>query len=240
MISFIVPAHNEEAWIAATVKALALAARVAGEPHEILVVDDASTDRTATIAGECGARVIRVGHRHIAAARNAGARAARGELLVFVDADTLVSGAAVLAVLGAVRAGAIGGGCLVRFDEPLPRWARIAQPVFAQLMRTGLLAAGCFLFCTRDAFHAVGGFDERRYAAEEVALSLALKGHGPFSVVEEWVVTSGRKLRAYSGREILILFANLLRRGARSVESREGLELWYGPRREDPAAGKRA
>src|SRR5688572_21460895 len=95
MISFIIPAYNEELLLGRTLRALDDAARGLGEPFEIIVVDDASTDRTADVAREHGARVVSVNRRQIAATRNAGAREASGELLFFIDADTVVTAAAV-------------------------------------------------------------------------------------------------------------------------------------------------
>jgi glycosyltransferase involved in cell wall biosynthesis len=70
MISFIVPAHNEERWIGKCLGSIRTTMEKPGEPHEVVVVDDSSTDSTAQIAGQMGARVIRVEHRHISAARN--------------------------------------------------------------------------------------------------------------------------------------------------------------------------
>src|ERR1043166_1380819 len=110
MISFIVPAHNEEAWVGRCVSAIRNAAESLNEPHEIVVVDDASTDTTASIARQQGAQVVRVEHRHIAATRNAGARQAHGDILCFVDADTLVNAPAIESALRGIRAGAVGGG----------------------------------------------------------------------------------------------------------------------------------
>ena len=91
MISFIVPAYNEEAVLGGTLDHIHAAARTLDEPYEIVVADDASTDRTAEIAREHGAQVVSVHNRQIAATRNAGARAAQGEYLIFVDADTPVT-----------------------------------------------------------------------------------------------------------------------------------------------------
>ena len=91
MISFIVPAHNEEAWVGRCVSAIRNGAESLGEPHEIIVVDDASSDATASIARQQGAQVVRVEHRQIAATRNTGARQAHGDILFFVDADTLAN-----------------------------------------------------------------------------------------------------------------------------------------------------
>ena len=98
------------------------------------------------------------------------------------------------------------------------------------------LASGCFLFCTRAAFEAVGGFDETLFGAEEAAMSRALHGQGRFVVLRRRVTTSGRKLRAYSGREILGLLARLVLAGPKSVRTREGWDVWYGERRRDPDA----
>src|SRR6266487_2233807 len=88
MISFIVPAYNEELELSSTIAALHAAVSDAGQAYEIVVVDDASTDATAKVATAAGARVISINRRQIAAARNAGACAARAAYLFFVDADT--------------------------------------------------------------------------------------------------------------------------------------------------------
>src|SRR5262245_10787235 len=114
MISFIIPAYNEEFLLDQTLRAVNDAAGALGGRFEVMVADDASTDRTASIALEHGARVVPGGHRQIAATRNAGARAASGEMLLFVDADTTVNAAAVRAAIGAMRKGAVGGGCAFR------------------------------------------------------------------------------------------------------------------------------
>ena len=91
MISFIVPAYNEEHELSNTLTAIREAASGTTQPYEIIVVDDASTDATPQIASAAGAKVIPINRRQIAAARNAGARAAQGEYLFFVDADTRIN-----------------------------------------------------------------------------------------------------------------------------------------------------
>jgi glycosyltransferase involved in cell wall biosynthesis len=234
MISFIIPAYNEEALLGRTLTALNAAAPALDEPFEIVVVDDASTDRTAAIARQHGAQVVFVAHRQIAATRNAGARAARGEMLIFVDADTVVNAGVVAAAVRAMRQGAVGGGCTLRFDGRLPFYGRIIAGVVVPLYRAVGLASGCFLFCTREAFDAAGGFDEKLFAAEEAALSRALGRQGRFVILREHVTTSGRKLRAHSAREVLGLFARFALTGSWAIKRREGLEIWYGERRLDP------
>jgi glycosyltransferase involved in cell wall biosynthesis len=234
MISFIVPAYNEERLLGATLDALHAAGRAVGEPYEVVVVDDASTDRTAIIARRHGAVLVSVAHRQIAATRNSGARKATGDWFIFVDADTIVTEAVVRSAVEALRGGAAGGGAAVEFDGAVPLYARLLMPVLVWSFRTAGLAAGCFLFCTRNAFIAVGGFDEAFYGAEELVMSQALKRHGKFVVLRQAVTTSGRKLRTHSVREMLAVLARLALRGPGAVKQRQGMDLWYAERREDP------
>ena len=97
----------------------------------------------------------------------------------------------------------------MRFEGRLPRYARAVLPLFIQLYQLVGLAAGCFLFCTRRAFEATGGFDERLFAAEEAAMSRALKRQGRFVILRQFVTTSGRKLRTYSLRELASVFGRV-------------------------------
>jgi len=234
LVSFIIPAYNEERVLGRTLEALTRASRGLTERAEVIVVDDGSTDRTAEIARAHGARVVSVQHRKISATRNAGAREARGQWLVFVDADTLVTECLIRSTMTTLHSGAVGGGCAVRFDGRLPRYARALTAIFVPLYGALRLAAGCFLFCTRAAFEDVGGFDERLFAAEEVALSVALRRRGRFVILREHVMTSARKLRTHSWREVLGTLLRLAVRGPRAMREREALELWYGQRRADP------
>ncbi len=233
MISFVIPAHNEEGLIGATVRAL----KKCGTEHEIIVTDDSSTDRTGEVAEREGARVVRIESRHIAAARNAGANVAKGEMLVFVDADTMVPAAAVREAVLEIEAGAVGGGAGVRFDGWVPWYARVMLGALVWLFGVLKLSGGCFVFCRRDAFDAAGGWDEKFYVGEEIHFCRALKRHGKFVVIRERVVTSGRKLRTYSAREVLGTMLRLGLQGMNGGKSRKGTEMWYGERRVD--VGKR-
>jgi glycosyltransferase involved in cell wall biosynthesis len=234
VISFIIPAYNEERLLGATLSAVHAAAEQLSQPYEVIVVDDGSTDGTAAIARSAGATLVSVQYRQIARTRNAGARAATGDTLIFVDADTLIDAATVTASLEALRCGAVGGGATLRLDGQLPWHGWLALWLVRASMRVGRFAAGCYLFCTRAAFEAAGGFDETLFATEEIALSRALQRHGRVVIVRESVVSSGRKLRTFSGWELLRLYAALLRSGPRILRSRDQLELWYGQRRTDP------
>ncbi len=237
MFSFVIPAHNEEALIGRTLAALHASARPLGEPYEVLVADDASTDRTGKIARAHGAQVVAVNRRQIAAARNAGARAAAGDRFVFVDADTVVTEPVLRAALRALRRGAAGGGCSVRFDGRVPPYAAVMERVMPLVFHALGVAPGCFLFCTRRAYFAACGFDETLYCAEEIAFVRRLRRQGRVVLLRESVITSGRKVRAYSALDLLRFVARLARDGPQSIRRREGLEVWYGPRPADTTAG---
>lgn len=230
-VSIIVPAHNEEKLLGATLRTLGAAAAATGEPYEIIVVDDGSTDRTAEVAREQGARVVAVNVRHIAAARNAGAREARGQLFVFVDADTLVPATVLRQAVGAWRDGAVGGGAMVVFDEGTTWWAVAMISVISWFMRSVRWAAGCFVFARRDAFERVRGFDERFYASEEIHFSRAIKKHGRFVILTDAVTTSARKADRFTLPQMVWQTVKLIRPG--STKSRARLEFWYGKREDE-------
>ena len=230
--SFIVPAHDEAALIGGTLAALQAAANDLQLDHEIIVVDDASTDATAAIAREAGARVLQVDHRHIAATRNAGASVANGDRLVFVDADTWVDVTVLAAAVTAMDGGAIGGGCAVRLHGNARPVEKLFAALVMRMFRLTRIAPGCFVFCTRTAFDTAGGFDESLYAAEDVALSRTLARQGRFVILRESVSTSDRKLRTFSVAEHLRLVLQVAFRGRGALRSREHLGLWYDKRRD--------
>jgi cellulose synthase/poly-beta-1,6-N-acetylglucosamine synthase-like glycosyltransferase len=232
IISFIVPAHNEEFWLPQTLTAIAESARTSGQTWEMIVVNDASTDRTEEVAREHGAIVVNVNHRQIAATRNAGARAARGDRLIFVDADTTITPRSVTAAVRCMDQGAVGGGALTRFERGAPLYSHLLLWWLGFFTWVARLSGGAFMFCTRAAFDAVGGFNENLYGAEDAAMSAALKREGRFVVLRQRLVTSARRVQALSGLRILsvllrIAFSpgDLTRRS--SVE-----KVWYESNRE--------
>jgi glycosyltransferase involved in cell wall biosynthesis len=231
VISFVVPAYNEEKYLAPTLAAIHEAARAVGEPYEIVVANDNSNDGTAQLAEAGGARVVTVHKRQIAGTRNEGAKATRGEWLVFVDADTQITEAVLRGVIDALRAGAVGGGAGVRFADG-PPWIHRWVGAIAFLMRMCNWAAGCFVFATREAFDAVGGFDEQFYASEEIHFSRAMRKRGRFVVLREHVLTSGRKAQKYSRWATIKMLVPLLARGPSGAKSRElTREFWYPDKR---------
>jgi glycosyltransferase involved in cell wall biosynthesis len=246
VISFVIPAYNEELELPSTIAAIEDAAGQVRQwdglvlwrdrQYEIIVVDDASTDATAEIAKGAGAKVVSISRRQIAAARNAGAHAARGDILFFVDADTRINPKHIVDAIAALAAGYSGGSARVTVGGAIPLWARILIKIFCTIYFWLNLGAGAFLFTIRQNFDAIGGFSEELFAGEEVFFSLALRKIGRLKVLREPIVTSGRKLRMYSGREILANMFAVMIGGMRTVRSRDKLDLWYNGKRETKSA----
>jgi len=236
MLSFIVPAHNEELELPGSLGAIRSAAEKAGWPFEIIVVDDSSTDGTISIALQFGARVVSVGCRHIAAARNAGVGASRGEILFFVDADTRITRVHIAAAVAMLEKGCAGGSARLRFDRAVPFWAQLFFQMFSTIYFAAKLGAGAFLFTRRETFFAAGGFDEQFFAGEETFLSIGLKKFGPFRILKEPVITSGRKVRIHRPQYVMKKWLGILFGGLNALRSREKLDLWYDGKREQLGA----
>jgi glycosyltransferase involved in cell wall biosynthesis len=174
--SVVVPARNEEALLPRLLDTVEVARlRYAGGPSaiEVIVADNVSTDRTAELARAHGARVVTVEKRVIGAVRNGGAREARGEILVFVDADIRMHPGTFDEIDRALATGRVVGGATgVRLERMSPglavTYATLVPLVWLTRMDTGPT------FCRRADFEAIGGYDESRRVAEDVALLVAL------------------------------------------------------------------
>jgi len=232
--SVIIPAYNEESFLPETLAGLHLAmAAVIPYQGEILVVDNDSTDMTAEVAKKYGAAVVSESFRQIARARNSGARAANSDLLIFLDADTILPPALLKEALVLLGSGTCcGGGTLLNFDSQLPFLADRLVKLWNWLSRTNKLAAGSFIFCRARAFFETGGFDEKTFAGEEVFLSRRLRNWGKkhnmfFTILTEHpVVTSGRKFHWYSSAQIALLLL-LFTVFPFALRSRSLCRFWY-------------
>ncbi len=229
-VSFVIPAHNESAYLAATLKKIHQSAAGLKLNYEVIVVDDASTDDTSEVAKNNGARPIKVNLRNIGAVRNAGAKEARYTCLFFVDADTLLPQKTLRQSLDAICSGAAGGGAHVVIDriEDVD-WSKLMLYYLVRLVwqTIGGWAAGCFMYCRRDLFEHFGGFDEEYFAAEELFFSRSVKAHGPFKIVRNPVVTSSRKFHSFTTGELIrFVFLPLLSPEGR-FRSKLGLEVLY-------------
>ncbi len=166
--------------------------------YETIVVDDGSTDATSQIAQQAGARVVRVDHRGLGAARSAGIEAASGDVIAFIDADARADRDWLYHLVEAiVRRGAVGAGGPNFAPEPadagaaamasapgIPREVRSGDDRLSQL-------CGCNMALTRAALSRVGGFDPAfTSAGDDVDLS--------------WRVAEAQGLLAYAPGAVVI------------------------------------
>jgi glycosyltransferase involved in cell wall biosynthesis len=229
-LSIVIPAYNEEGLLGGCLGSVREAASACGVRPEVVVCDNDSTDSTGRIAREHGAKVVFEPVRLISRSRNAGASAATGDWLLFIDADSRLSPAVLSAMLEAARGGrCCGGGCLIAFDR-YPAWGALLVHSWNLLSRTLQLAAGSFLFCRAEAFREVGGFPSDLAAGEELFLSRALrkwgKAHGLDFAILTGVrhVSSGRKFYLYDFQELLPVGWALARSPGKAMRDR-GLHI---------------
>jgi rSAM/selenodomain-associated transferase 2/rSAM/selenodomain-associated transferase 1 len=187
-LSIIVPVLNEGTTI--TVQLAALQTLRAGGV-EIVLVDGGSSDGTADLARPLADRLI-VAPRGRAVQMNAGARASRGEVLLFLHADTTLPPAADTLVLNAMNGGALWGRFDVRIDCTHPLLRVVERLMNWRSQLTGIATGDQAMFVRREVFERVGGFPEIPLM-EDVALSSQLRKIAPPACLREPVTTSGRR-----------------------------------------------
>jgi len=177
MFSIVIPAHNEEAYIAACLDSVAGAARPYPGEVETVVVVNRCTDRTEAIARQRGAVIVHEDARNLARIRNAGARAARGEILCTIDADSRMSANMLQEIERRLSSGKyVGGGVRVKPD----RWSLgivVSAVILLLLMIRSYVSGGLFWLYRRD-FEALGGFDERWVCVEDLDFARRLRAFG--------------------------------------------------------------
>ena len=239
-ISIIVPAFNEEKLLPATLRSIQAATPSftrLGWETELIVCDNNSTDATARVAREAGAQVVFEPINQIARARNSGARAATGDWLLFIDADSRPSAELFADVADAIQSGTcLAGGSCVRLEGESPLILR-ATALWNFISTTLRYVAGSFIFCGAATFRELGGFSEELYASEEIELSRRLKRlarrQGLRVVILQGhpLLTSSRKLHLYSRREYAWFLLRTLFTFKRNLRRREECAPWYDGRR---------
>jgi glycosyltransferase involved in cell wall biosynthesis len=182
MISVVIPAHNEEHSIADCLKSLTTQSYKGG--IEIIVVDNASTDKTSAVAGKFPPKIIHEGRKGVTFARQAGFAAAKGEIIASTDADTVLPRNWLqiidLAFSRDEKLVGLGGPVLpkkgTKFEWFLSKSAMIG------LYLTSLFKFGFFIgsnFAVRKAdFEKIGGFDLKKISGEDVDLCARLSKVG--------------------------------------------------------------
>lgn len=202
-LSVVVPALNEEKYLPACLSSLN-AQDYPKDKYEVIVVDNASTDRTAEIASEMGAKVVKCHEKGVSAVRQRGFEEAKGAILVGTDSDTthpqdwlskineeFQKDSSLVGLTGSARfdSKSIINKFLAAYMFPVTMWSMFAF---------GKKALNGFNFAMRaHAFKEIGGFNTTLASAEDVDLGIRLAKVGKVKFLPGlWVITSSRRIDA--------------------------------------------
>ena len=230
--SVLVPAHNEEAYLGACLAAIETAARPYQGQVETIVALNRCTDRTEEIARTHGAAVVREDARNLAKIRNAAARAARGEILATIDADSTMSTNMLSEVERALAGGRTIGGGVPIIPDRLSLGIAATMLMLAPYALIRYRVTGGLFWCRRSDFEAIGGFDESKVCGEDLDFAVRLRAYGkahgkPFKTLWRTSIhTSVRKFDAL-GDWHLVLRPGLIRTILRGKDQKAADAYYY-------------
>lgn len=180
-ISVIIPAFNEERCLPSTLQAIQKSALLLrsrnGVNTEVIVADNDSTDATGNVACSFGARVVAEPTHNIARVRNCGAAAARGKVLVFVDADTHIPEELLVRIHQVSAAPGCLAGAVDTEYRPKKPSIRVYLGLWRIFGRAFGMAEGATQFYLRDTFTLLGGYDESLFMGEDVEFYARVRRH---------------------------------------------------------------
>ena len=235
--SVIIPAHNEEKYIGKCLQSVKSAAKYVGDAKtEIIVVANRCTDKTVAIAKHYGAKVVINEEKCIAAIRNAGVREAKGEIIVTIDADSLMTKYSLREIKFLLDSGNyVGGGTNPKFDRMSVgiafSSAYVAMNLIPIMMKNGGYLSGAMFWLYKRDFDAIGGFDETLVSLEDMDFAVRLKklgdkrGQKYGTLKRSYILTSSRKFDEF-GDWYLIKNRSLTKR-IFSGKDREAADEFY-------------
>ena len=250
LITIAIPAFNEEKLLPSTLAAVTKAGEAfskRGWEMDMVVCDNNSTDSTAEIAKAAKARVVFEKHNQISLARNAAGNAAKGEWIIFIDADSKPSKELFEATAVAMdKKEIVGGGATVKFEVKQHWMFSLCLVVWNAVSRVMRLPAGSYIFCRAKDFRELNGFSEKFYAAEEIDFGRRLKKLGRKHrqrlqiLTQTPLATSPRRFQfiaqshyaATAGLEILLKgIFSMVFTGGRALHKPENCHMWYDGKR---------
>ena len=179
LVSVVIPAFNEEGYLGETLASLNRAKAIlqseGGLPAEIVVVDNDSVDSTADVARALGASVARETQHNVAKVRNTGAKLCNGDVIVFVDADTVVPDKLLSRIVKTMSDATCFGGAVDSDYRPIKRTVKAYLQFWRVIAKLTGMAQGATQFCRRDVFFAMNGYDETLFMGEDVDFHWRLK-----------------------------------------------------------------
>jgi len=203
-LSVVVPVLNEAATIEGRLNALQ---GLRQQGVELIVADGGSTDGSAERAAPLVDRVL-IAPRGRAAQMNAGAGASRGDVLLFLHADTALPPTAVDDLLAALDGGALWGRFDVRIDGRQPLLRLVERMINLRSRLTGIATGDQAVFVRRTTFERVGGYADQPLM-EDIALCTALKQIAPPACLRATVLTSARRWETHGVTRTIFLMWRL-------------------------------
>ncbi|MCI0765863.1 glycosyltransferase [Bacillus sp. TL12] len=231
--SIIVPAHNEEKYIGRCLDSIVAASNIYKNQVEVIVVLNRCSDRTEEIAQSYHCITVQDENKNLSKIRNAGAKIARGEIIVTIDADSQMSENMLSEIEGHLISGKyIGGGVRGKFERiSLGIIVSGLLLIIPLIFKYGLVSVGIF-WCYRKDFDAIGGFNEKMLMAEDAEFAMRLKKYGKtcgkkFTTIKKaYMTTSCRKFDEHGDWALIkrpqIIFAYL-----KGTNQKYADELYY-------------
>jgi glycosyltransferase involved in cell wall biosynthesis len=229
--SILIPARNEEKYLPGCLAAVRKAAAPFADQVEVIVAVNRSTDRTEEIARTNGAIVVHTDARNLATIRNTAAKAATGEIIVTIDADSRMSARMLQDIDRLLRSERyIGGGVMIwpeRWSLGIVATAVMLLPLVVRYR----VSAGLF-WCLREHFEAIGGFNESFVSVEDLDFATRLKAYGKSqgkkfaTIYRSHIVTSCRKFDTF-GDWFLVRNPAFVRRIFSGKSQQDADRLYY-------------
>jgi len=211
-LSVIIPAYNEEQYLPRTLERISKALSIADCRSEIIVVNNDSQDGTKRVAEALGAKVVLEKVHNISKVRNFGVSQSTGEVLIFIDADTLVPDALFQEIAAVMKdQKCFGGAVAVDYGELERKWMRLYLLGGKFWTTVFNMKQGPAQFCRRSVLDKLGGYDQTIFMGEDVEfywrLSKFARSSGGYLhfIQQPKVVTSGRRFDKMSLSKTLLL-----------------------------------
>jgi glycosyltransferase involved in cell wall biosynthesis len=210
-VSVIIPAYNEEQFLPETLRRIGKSLTLAACPSEIIVVNNDSLDETRDVAEALGAQVVHAKEHNISIVRNAGAKNATGDVLIFIDADTLVHETLFQKITAALQdEKCFGGAVAVEYGDFKRSWMKFYLMGWKFWGSVFNMKQGAAQFCRKPVFEELAGYDPTIFIGEDIEFywrlsKLAKQNDGYLYFVNHpKVITSARRFNKMRLWKILL------------------------------------
>jgi len=211
-ISVIIPAYNEEKCLPETLRRIGKALSITACQSEIIVVDNDSKDKTKHVAESFGAKVFREDEHNISEVRNTGAENSIGDVLIFIDADTLVPQLLIQEIAAVMEdEKCFGGAVAVEYEDFQRRWVKFYLLGWKFWGTVFNMKQGAAQFCRKSVFEELRGYDRSIFMGEDVEFywrlsKFAKQNDGYLHFIEKtMVITSARRFDKMSFWKTILL-----------------------------------